>query len=1566
MTDLSVAGGLAALAPSFTAMTPVHADVSNAIGQVAQLRASVENAAAPQDKVASLAAWTTARDNVRQIIATIDPAFLFGGLDARVPLALLPVRLETRYADPGTDVLRVRIFPDEIHVDGHDIELTPNELTLGTALWAAPADILVNGEAPPIPSIAPDSPSSRRALWAALVRTLGGPRAAWVAQATRPVSLGGNAAAPASKTQAYIRPAVARALPDRWLVRAYVGDTVVGQAWTGPIGAAPHMAPDPQFVPSTSTSDSALPPIDPEMRWLLDYETAVNAGMAVDVPLPQGTSTVDRVIAVGVRASTTPTDAATELAGLLTAHRYTDGLGFLAVGSPTSNNPDAPSARDRHIDPDELWQHEFGVPAASGSAAALLATALGIPESVADGTQAANDAGDARAHAMQTALWAATWGYYLGELLDGSTLGADAIDSVRTHFLTHVRGRGTLPTLRVGKQPYGVLPVIPLDRWTADGASTTVDGLAQLLTRVRPLWQHGIGSPVTASEGPSFDAEFTKVMSTDAVARGYSVRSVIADRTIDPMLFTGVDAKPATSVIDSLIATLLNVHHNPLILDIYSPTAEPVRAPFVVDPADKAPTATVQAAINSLAMTNPRFVLAESMFLKPTPAGPPTVLHTLLRRSLLLEYANAGITIGGGLGVGTVALASAGAQTFSAQAARPISPSVAESLSVQNTGIQNAVAQSAAASSGVSERLQSSMFVGLTPDPSGGFVSVQTLPSVLNTPLPSTDGIAAGEYIWRNRINLPVDVRRTLDETLAAFGVLATLEASELEVLLPETLDLATHRWTSWAESVAAEKLARLRSTTATGISLGGWGVVEGVTRRTRVAVDPTLAKGAATGSLWEELRNGGFVHAPSTAQAATAAVLRAGHLAHGGDADPTFATDLSSSRARIAVQLAQGIAAGQELGALLGYEIERYLHEHNADVLIDPLRSYAPRWKSSGTYVVEGTPEDIVSPSAVVDGLALALTEPTVVAANVPPVATNTTLAAVLSSALAELQQHQHALADLLNAEALHHVLSGNTARAAAVLDASHRGGIPPTQFDVLRTPRTGNSVTSRVAVLLPPLSGPMPGGWPETPRGAADSAVELWLANNLPAWSAVHIRVADSTGAIADAAIPSGASLGLLDLVLDQPEVIRTRIELALPVGSTLVHGRDPNWHAAVVSLDEVLTVASDLREVLAVRSLRQADFLAPGTTPPTTDERDAIDLRARLAAADASVQAALTGVANAISPLDAAVTAIAGGATPAASGLASAQADASAALIEAISNGVVVQLPQAREPADILTSLYTAQSELTRRLAIAQPAPTAPTDDVIAAIKELLGSSQPALPLLTLDPAVSAVAVGGLTAGDSYLAADPDLASDWLVEVSGVRTHPSDLVAAVQSCDAMTALKGVADHWRIVDAAGAGTKWIGSLSSDELAKLPGPAATIVLHADSSATLAAGQRVSGLLVDEWVEVVPSALAATSVAYEADAPVARAPQAIVLGLAPNVAAGWDVETIVDLVRETVDLAKLRTVDSETGAWIGRMLPAVLLPDGDATDVIAAPAFPLLQVEVSMLEASRALAKEFG
>jgi hypothetical protein len=145
-------------------------------------------------------------------------------------------------------------------------------------------------------------------------------------------------------------------------------------------------------------------------------------------------------------------------------------------------------------------------------------------------------------------------------------------------------------------------------------------------------------------------------------------------------------------------------------------------------------------------------------------------------------------------------------------------------------------------------------------------------------------------------------------------------------------------------------------------------------------------------------------------------------------------------------------------------------------------------------------------------------------------------------------------------------------------------------------------------------------------------------------------------------------------------------------------------------------------------------------------------------------------------------------------------------------------------------------------------------------------------------------------------------------------------------------------------------AGERWVG-LPIDASRSMPAGRLSLVVQADASITLT--QPLVGLMIDEWVEVVPSATETTAITFQHNAPDSRAPQSMLLAVPPVVGQPWTAATLHRLLLETLALAQIRAVDAEgldmaalnpvfgtqAIAEVAHFLPALYLPvnaDGDA------------------------------
>ncbi len=523
---------------------------------------------------------------------------------SNVPLVLLPVRLETRFFTlPGNVTeLRVRIYPDKIHVDTHQPELTTDERTWGTQYWQQDW-------------VAGNATTARSDAWLTLASRFGAARAAWIARVLQPTNLQQRPAVPVPSGQppavapvfptlppvgvggesAWRHAPQARLLPDHWIAVVHsagqVALSVTGKDIKRPLAVGPDPQapdPDPQTKAAMLAGDNLA--LDPEMMWMVDFNAAEAVGMALRITIPPATlaAGIDSLVVFGVAGSLGVTNTATQLADLLDAHHYTDGLEFLRYGTPTNNTDDRRAGYNSE-DPGHVrsFGNEVVANPANAPNATRVGTALGLPSARIAPTlgrigQAGQDH-ERDLRSMNTALWQVGWGYFLSNMMGAETgLTTASVDWARGHFLSYVRSGGPFPALRCGPQPYGILPVTSLDLW-APGANEAVTPqetwLKGLLLNMRDkVWRPvanqvarvGLRQTQPDPDGqthPDPDADLADVMRTDGVSHGHLTRSVLGRHYLEHLYAIGAQdfsgIAQAQSTVSAKVLQLLGLPSQP-------------------------------------------------------------------------------------------------------------------------------------------------------------------------------------------------------------------------------------------------------------------------------------------------------------------------------------------------------------------------------------------------------------------------------------------------------------------------------------------------------------------------------------------------------------------------------------------------------------------------------------------------------------------------------------------------------------------------------------------------------------------------------------------------------------------------------------------------------------------------------------------------------------------------------------------------------------------------------------------------------------------------------------------
>jgi len=217
------------------------------------------------------------------------------------------------------------------------------------------------------------------------------------------------------------------------------------------------------------------------------------------------------------------------------------------------------------------------------------------------------------------------------------------------------------------------------------------------------------------------------------------------------------------------------------------------------------------------------------------------------------------------------------------------------------------------------------------------------------------------------------DLLNELEDYKSKAAVLGQMSEEDLQRAYYETLDLTSYRLDAWINGLYAKRLKMMRDgkfLTEDEITehveddgrpapsgpvnkdcfLGAYGYVENLTRSNEDDLNSGQLQDASAEAIPDEFADienlqmdtasDGYIIAPSIHHGITAAVLRSAYLSsrvlENSAVHDQLNIRLSSRRVRKALKLIEGVKSGRDLGELLGYELERGLHEQSKNTGIE------------------------------------------------------------------------------------------------------------------------------------------------------------------------------------------------------------------------------------------------------------------------------------------------------------------------------------------------------------------------------------------------------------------------------------------------------------------------------------------------------------------------------------------------------------------------------------------------------------------------------------------------------
>lgn len=1418
--------------------------------------------------------------------------------------------------------------------------------------------------------------------------------------------------------------------------------------------------------------------IEENLKWMADYAKAVETGMGITLPLTaqQYDAGFDKLLVLGVK-KLNANDSKQALEKLLLNHVYApDGMSVIKVGTPTNNSETETSGySSRGGDEDERFDIEVlnnGFDDAATDPKRIadgkrLADGLGIASSVTQKINNRKIREVSNAMTMNRALWHATIGHTMDEMWD-HVFTYDNIRRTETFFLNHCPARGVLPSVRIGMQPYGILPTTAYSRlrlhkdFDLKRLPLITLGLPRnLLEQTRQIrfdvrfheilkmlqleWarlrknrvehyellegEHpaGSGTPqqrfieILGLNPNSMEYHYrygVNITRTGVYAGGqaqtFDIKethgSVYMHSRFKELMVPGRFV-PSFEFPDELLPLsfgaafqLLDAKYS-RIRDQFDKSRmfrnrfiagkdelRPLEGYFI----DKQPLSTTDKLEKIGDGTFITWLLDSSMDKilagnnpQRFPDPNPSVLFLLMRQSLMQAYQEGALDILQleGLVPEDLRKIVGDEVTYSTLGAggRRKYNTKWHTLLKDMEDLQGSVFK---------EFKETNPFYRYLLNATGGPAGRAAMSAYINQP--DTNPIFNGyaNNAAHRKLLSKVDTVRD------AFSILNDLPTKELSILLAEHIDLCSYRLDAWLTGLVNRRLAEQRAVRK-GIHLGAFGWVENLKpdtndkRADASEIPDGLRPDGA--EVYKDPDNDGFIHAPSLNHAVTAAVLRGAYRASDAEEDINnrLAVNLSSARVRTALNLIDGVKNGLQIGAILGFQFEKGLHERyktaELDQFILPFRNAFPLVVPVKDNVQPG--KKPAYNSNVVDGMALlnkiydavrwmdfpskdTLFEVITNPANQAVLKWlrdlvfnnngNNTQFTQIAREIDRMADALDSLGDIAISESVFQIVQGNHVRAAAIVSSLAQGrNIPDPQ--IVETPRSGTIVTQRVLLnLVPQTAFASPTGWnaAATPRAKAEPSLNNWLATLIGKPDTIRFLIEykepDAPG------VPSEMSLDDLGIQpLDFLFMVASETDFKQFIAYTFLQKnpaasekatatvdfrtRKTAWPSEIRTVFELDHLLKQLRTILFQTQVAGAEHLVTAGAPLDESnpgnhdlpqlafrtEQSLIELEqlADQLLTDAFINDLLAAKVVLEAPNDAFSDAqfilmrtfllavgpygIANASPVAIFERANDVQEASRQYLQQTAT-VYKQVRERIKQAKLVLEKIKSSKLDYQKLTIY-------TD----AMRALFGKVFPVLPLYQSISQSEVAAQLALGADQSLLRhAGPLAMNEWLQSVGRVRPRMNaleliDLSLSVQ--DRGVELSPVQFNYK------PGDYWLGAEYPDSYQTIEDKLSVVLINPDRWRS-AASQVQTGLVLDEWIEIIPGKEETTGIAINYDQPDATPPQAMLLAVTPVQTGKWEWEDLVFTLLDTLEMAKNRAVEPDhlDQSPLSHILPGIL------------------------------------